>query len=365
MSDFFDSFISTGTQLVSSVVDNIQIVREPSFEEYNAAQRVFGTAGEKGFTFYNLPKFKNCFIVEFVLSEFAKNFITTQLPDTHNGFDVNNVSCFVKDTGLPSFSFNVERVNQYNKKRLMTSTINYKPVTMTFYDTVDGAAYLLMDAYRKYYYGDFFAKTKDAYRNDTLSGVNQFNKIGGTNWGRSVMNNGNYDSQYFFKSINIYEIDNETYTVHNMINVFIQDFTSENKSMESQGEPSTLTLTLDYEACSNFNNSGYQSIAVPTIEIASLITNTDGLGVSGYFKYFGGLDDKTKGLLTIGKIIRAGTAASDIISSVGDILNGNISPDTIRNISGAISSGSKAIGLGSIVSEASSKFGLGNLLGDF
>ena len=72
MSDFFDSFVSTGTNIIGSVIDNIQIVRDPPFEHYNAAQRVFGTAGEQGFTFYNLPKFKNCFIIEFVLSPFAK-----------------------------------------------------------------------------------------------------------------------------------------------------------------------------------------------------------------------------------------------------------------------------------------------------
>lgn len=364
MSDFFDSFVSTGTNIVSSVIDNIEIVRDPAFENYNAAQRVFGTAGEGGFSFYNLPKFKNSFIIEFELTPFAKNFIKTQLPDTHTDFDANNVSCFVKDVTLPSFGFNLETVNQYNKKRLVTGEINYKPSTVLFYDTVDSAAYLLMDAYRKYYYGDFFAKSEQSYRNDVLSTPENFNALG-ANWGRSVMNNGNYDNQYFFKSINIYEIDNETYTVHNMINVFIEDVQLETKSMESEGEPAILGLTMRYEGCNNFGPEGYLSIGVPTMEIAQLITDTEGLGVSGFFKYFGELDDKTKGLTTIGKIIRAGTSVSDIISSAGDILRGDITSDTIRNIGSAVTRGANAIGLGSIVSEASSKFGLGNILGDF
>lgn len=364
MSDFFDSFVSTGTNIVSSVIDNIEIVRDPAFENYNAAQRVFGTAGEGGFSFYNLPKFKNSFIIEFELTPFAKNFIKTQLPDTHTDFEANNVSCFVKDVTLPSFGFNLETVNQYNKKRLVTGEINYKPSTVLFYDTVDSAAYLLMDAYRKYYYGDFFAKSEQSYRNDVLSTPENFNALG-ANWGRSVMNNGNYDNQYFFKSINIYEIDNETYTVHNMINVFIEDVQLETKSMESEGEPAILGLTMRYEGCNNFGPEGYLSIGVPTMEIAQLITDTEGLGVSGFFKYFGELDDKTKGLTTIGKIIRAGTSVSDIISSAGDILRGDITSDTIRNIGSAVTRGANAIGLGSIVSDASSKFGLGNILGDF
>lgn len=364
MSDFFDSFVSTGTSIVNNIVDGIQIVREPQFEHYNAAQRVFGLAGEKGFTTYNLPKFKNCFIVEFVLTPFAKNFIETQLPDTHTGFNTANVSCLVRDTNLPSFSFDLERVNQYNKKRVVAGELEYKPVMMTFYDTVDGAAYLLMDAYRKFYYGDFFQKSAAAFRNDVLSSPDQY-ELTGTNWGRSLMNNGNYDSLYFFQQINIYEIDNETYTVHNMFNVFIADVSLEQKTMDSDGDPSVLSLTLQYEGTGNLNPSGYQSIAMPTLEIATLITNTDALGKSGFFKFFGELDDKTQGLLTIGKIIRAGTAANDIISSVDDILNGNISPDTIRNMGSAIRRGADAIGLGSIVSSANEKFGLGNILGDF
>lgn len=364
MSDFFDSFVSTGTNIISGVIDNIEIIREPPFEHYNAAQRIFGTAGEMGFSFYNLPKFKNSFIIEFVLSPFAKNFIKTQLPDTHTDFDVNNISCFVRDVTLPSFSFNIETVNQYNKKRLIAGDIEYKPSNVVFYDTVDGAGYLLMDAYRKYYYGDFFAKSQGSYRNDLLSTPQNFDAMG-SNWGRSVLNNGNYDSQYFFKSINIYEIDNETYTVHNMINVFIEDVQLENKSMDSEGEPSILSLTMRYEACNNFGPDGYLSIGVPTMEIAQLITNTEGLGVSGFFKYFGELDDKTKGILTVGKIIRAGTAVSDIIASTKDILRGDITPDTIRNIGSAVTKGANAIGFGNIVSEASSKFGLGNILGDF
>lgn len=358
-----DTFVSTGTQVVSSVVQNAQIVRNPQFEAYNAAQRIFGTAGEKGFTTYNLPKFKNSFIVEFVLSEYAKNFIETQLADTHNGFTLGNVSCMVRDVTLPSFSFEVEKVNQYNKTRLITGGITYKPSTIIFYDTVDSAAYLLMDAYRKYYYGDFFAKSPSSFVNDTLSSPNQFDMFGG-NWNRSVMNNGNYDSQYFFKQVNIFEIDGDTYTSHNMINVFIEDVQLDTKSM-SADDPSVMSLTLRYEGCSNFNYQGYQSIAVPTLEIATIITNTDGLGKSGFFKYFGELDDKQKGLLTIGKIIRAGTAGYDIVSSVRDILRGNANADTIRNLGGAVSKGASALGLGSVVSSATEKFGLGNILGDF
>lgn len=364
MSDFLDSLASTTTSIVSDVISSATIVKDPSYEQFNAAQRVFSSAGESGFSNFTLPKLKYSFIVEFKLTNFATNFIETQLPDTHTGFNVNNVSCFVKETNLPSVSFTVEALNQYNRTRYQAGKIDYKPITMSFYDTSDGAAYLLLSAYEKYYYGDFFAKTTGSFRNDVLSSPVEFESFG-ANWGRSVLNVGNSDKQYFFKQINIYEIDNDTYTCHNIYNVFISDVTMETKSMDNTGDPSVITLTLKYEGMSNLGPDGYNAISVPTVGIGSLITDTTSLGKSGFFKYFGELDDKSVGVTTVGKIIRAGTAGYDIISSAKQILSGNVTPDAIRNIGSAVSSGSKALGLGSVVSTASSSFGLGNILGDF
>jgi hypothetical protein len=361
---FLDSLVAVSTDIVGSVVSSASIIKDPPLEQYNAAQRVFSSAGEGGFSNYVLPKLKYSFIVEFVLTSFAKNFIETQLPDTHTGFDVKNVSCFVRDVNLPSTQFTVEQLNQYNRTRLQAGKLDYKPVNMTFYDTVDGAAFLLIDAYRKYYYGDFFVKSAASFRNDVLSTPLEFEAMGG-NWGRSVMNNGNSDKQYFFKQINIYEIDNDTYTCHNMFNVFIEDINLETKSMESSGDPGVISISLKYEGIGHLGPDGYNSISVPTIGIGNLITDTTGLGKSGFFKYFGQMDDKNVGVLTVGKIIRAGTAGYDIITSARDILNGNISPDTIRNIGSAVTKGASALNLGSIISTATSKFGLGNILGDF
>lgn len=364
MSDLFDTVISVGTDIISGIGDAVNIMRTPSFEEYNAAQRIFSSAGAAGFSSYILPKLKYSFIVEFILSEFAINFIETQLPDSHINFDVRNVSCFVRSTDLPSNSFTIDKINQYNKSRIQTGALVYKPVTMTFFDTTDSAAMLLMDAYRKFYYGDFFNKNPNSFRNDVLSSPVQFEGTG-QNWGRSVMNNGNYDSQYFFKQINIYEIDNDTYTCHNMFNVYVEDVSPENKSMDSYGEPSSYTITLEYEGMGNINHFGYPAIGMPTTEIALLITDTQGLGKGGFFKYFGELDDKTLGLSSVGKIIRAGTAGYGIVKSISDILNGNISPDVIRNLGKSVMQGADAIGLDDIMSSANNAFGLGNILGDF
>lgn len=360
----FESAMDFGTEFLSNVASGANIVRSPPRQFLNAAQNVFSSSGEAGNAGYTLPKLPYSFIVEFILSESAKNFIKNHLQDTHSRFDIFNVSCFVRHTDLPTAQFNIEELNQYNKRRYQTGKITYKPVSMGFYDTVDSAALLLYDAYRKYYYGDFYNKTAISFRNDVLSSPVEFERVG-DNWGRSVLNVGNYDGQYFFKQINIYEIDNETYTAHNMFNVYVEDFNVEEKSMDSDGEASTIQLSLRFEGMGNLNPQGYPSIAVPTMEIGALITDTAGLGKAGFFKYFGAMDDRSMGLGTVGKIIRAGTAGYDILSSIEDIIRGDISPDIFRNIGSAVVRGADALGIGSIISSANEKFGLGNILGDF
>ncbi len=363
MADFVNDFVNTGGNIAGKVLDNITIVKDPSNQQYNAAQQIFGTAGEAGFDSFNLPKMKFSFVVEFILSEQAKYFIQNVLGDTHAAFTVLNCSYFVKDAKLPSASFTIDEKNQYNKTRYQSGRIKYKPSTITFYDTVDSSAVLLIDAYKKFYYGDFFNKDANAFVNDTLSSPTQFENISG-NWGRSALNNGQYDNQYFFKAINIYEVDSQNYTVHNMYNAFIEDIETETKSHESQGEPSLLSMSLRYEGMGNNAPIG-PAMGAASVEIANILTNTALFGKSGFFKFFGELDDKSVDALTVSDVIKAGTSVYDIVKSVEDILKGDINSDTIRNIGNAVVRGANAIGLGDVVSSASSKLGLGNILGDF
>lgn len=359
------SFLDTdvlSTDIVSTVKNTV--FKEPTLEEYNAGQKVFSAAGAAGLSDYNLPKMKFSYVLEIQLSAFALNFIKSQLVDTHSNFDLYSVCCFVKDADIPSVSFTLDTLNQYNRTRISTGKMEYTPVNLTFYDTADSAVLLLIDAYKKYYYGDFFNKAPESFQNDVYSSPSGFEGMS-DNWGRSMMNNGDFDNQYFFKAINLYEIDGAKYTAHNMYNAFIESIKMDQKSHESTGEPSLISMTVHYEGAGNYGPDGYTSIAAPTIEIGSILTSADMFGKSGFFKHFGELDDSTQGALSIGKIIRAGASAADIAKATKDILKGDATPDTIRNLGAAISTGSSAIGLGSIVSSASSKLGLGNILGDF
>lgn len=49
----------------------------------------------------------------------------------------NRLSSMVKTSTIPSAEFAVDTKNQYNRKRLTVSAVDYKPVSISVYDTVD------------------------------------------------------------------------------------------------------------------------------------------------------------------------------------------------------------------------------------
>lgn len=370
--DFLDTIGDTVKGVTDTVADTItdvrdlltpEVMRDPPNDQYNAAQKQFGTAGEGGYTSYNLPKMKYSFVVEFVLSSHAKEFLQKTLPpDVSRPFSVYDCSCVIVSTDLPNASFNVEVANQYNRPRLIPGKAEYKPVTMTFYDTVDSAVLILLSAYKKYYYGDFQVKSNLMWANDVVSAPNIYD-LRSSEWGRILSKQGDFDDAYFFKAINIYEVDGEKYTVHNMYNPLITDITTSSKSYESD-DPSTIQFTINYEGIGNIGPIT-DAIAAPSTEIANKLVSADMFGKSGFFTMYGKLDDPNVNVITGSKVLQSVVSGIDVVNDFKDILNGDFTVDTIRNLGNAIQKGTDTISaIGDTIRDTSSKLGLGNIFGD-
>jgi hypothetical protein len=86
---------------------------------YSHASKTFLTNG------YELaPRAKNLFHVYFTVN-------TQQVPALKNAFpspDVAQVGLMVKTAQLPSYELTVETLNQYNRKRLAQTNLDYNPV---------------------------------------------------------------------------------------------------------------------------------------------------------------------------------------------------------------------------------------------
>lgn len=352
-----------------------------STERSVAAQEVFKTkgamqGGERQNAF-NLPKAKYNFLVQFTLSDTAKRMIA----DMHGtAQQLGRMTSFViKDVDKPSFNMTTEKVNQYNRPRLVQGKIEYQPINLTVYDTVDSAALLLIDAYRRYYYGDFSDKSLKSWKYDTISNPQQFEYVhpltpndfeqgdddtGDYSWGRSVFNMGDQNEGYFFTRIDIYEIDGSVYTVHNIHNPVIEAVQFDNKSMESEGEPSSIALTLQYEGVTNIcPETKNKAIARPTAELVSIL-NPDQADAEfnpmQFFKFWGE-NDRTpfsmydenairgfpisRGVgedFSVTSLVASGVAAAQSVAGLVDAVTSGDVLDVASNVKSAIGEGTAA-----------------------
>ena len=89
-----------------------------------------------------VPRQKFQFVVEF------KSTVTT-LQD-----QLDKLKLIIRTAEMPSFQFDTQVLNQYNRKRVIQTRANFQPVTITFNDTRDNKWQNVFKEYLKYYYKD-------------------------------------------------------------------------------------------------------------------------------------------------------------------------------------------------------------------
>ena len=114
-------------------------------KDYAHAAKTFRTNG------YELsPRTKFLFHVFF-------NINTGQIPALQNVFgngDVASVGLMVKTAQLPTYTVSIDTMNQYNRKRLVQSKIQYNPVQIVFNDDQGDLIRNMWYNYFSYYYKD-------------------------------------------------------------------------------------------------------------------------------------------------------------------------------------------------------------------
>lgn len=355
------------------------------YDNLNAAQHIFGLGGRVWESLesnhFNTSKMKFSYVVHFELSDAAKTMIKHMYGvDTPLG---EICSYVIKDVDKPSFSMETTQMNQYNRTRLAQGRITYDPVNMVLYDTVDSAGLKLIDAYRRYYYGDFAQKSLESWRYDSISTPRNFENVHelqeplstdyrdpNYTWGRSVYNQGDQDSGYFFKRIDIYEIDGTTYTVHNLHNPVFTTVGMGTKSHESD-DPDIINLTIQYEGVTNICPvTNQKAISADVADIAPKLAEDDAeFSKSHFYRYWGEMDDgtqrwlnpnQTKGFPDVdggdstltsmmGTALNIGSSIVGGVSAVSSVFSGGVeeAADTLGNVAGAVGEGtavSEAIG---------------------
>lgn len=229
-----------------------------NLRDYTHASKVFRSNG------YELkPRFKFLFHVAFSLN-------IAQIPKLRGALgltDESNLSLVVKTVDLPKYNIQTETLNQYNRKRIVQTKINYDPVTITFHDDGNDLVRNMWYNYYSYYYKDptqkygndnnyngslggqanrtagFNYPTRDIYNQDRL--VNDWGYIG-----ESITdgNTGSSGKPPFFTDIRIFGFDqSHKYAEYVLINPVITNWSHDQYDYAQGTGTMQNSMTVAYE----------------------------------------------------------------------------------------------------------------------
>ena len=113
--------------------------------DYTHASKTFRGGG----TYDLAPRNKFLFYVYFNV-----NLNIPALANLFSGGKLNTVGLLVKTAQLPSYELDVATMNQYNRKRLVQTKINYNPAQIVFNDDTSDLIRNMWYQYYQYYYSD-------------------------------------------------------------------------------------------------------------------------------------------------------------------------------------------------------------------
>lgn len=222
----------------------------PIFTDYQHATKIF-----RANKFQYAPRLKFQFHVYFDIDPQIYFALNTP-PDPNPGL-------MVKSVKLPQYTIQTHQMNQYNRKRIVTTKIKYDPVNIVFHDDNSNTIRNMWYNYYSYYFDD-------------PNNVNGPNGQSSQNSGQSSQTPIKYDftqrDQYlskaaqqdytwgyvgegnqfgvkspFFRAITIYGFNQKTYVAYTLINPVITSFQHDNYAYSEGGGTMENQMGLDYE----------------------------------------------------------------------------------------------------------------------
>ena len=240
-------------------------IGDNGLRDYTHASKTFSTNG------YELaPRFKFNFHTYFNLNTAAIPFLQAMVG---NG-DAASIGLSVKTIDLPSYQISVDTMNQYNRKRLVQSKIEYQPVTITFNDDGGDLIRNLWYNYFSYYYKDpvqqyegvpntngtsgslqttptgFGYNTRDTYSNDRF--VNDWGYVGESYMDGTFAPEG---KPPFFRDIKIYGLNQHHFAAYVLVNPMITDWKHDTYDYSQGGGIMTHTVSIKYETVKYYSGA--------------------------------------------------------------------------------------------------------------
>jgi len=151
----------------------------------------------------------------------------------------NEINVLVKSADLPKYAITSETLNQYNRKKVVQTKVDYQPITIKFHDDNLGITRQLWENYFSYYYADpTTSKVYSTYiRNAMLN--NAYHK--------APYGLDNNSSAPFFDKIVIYQMARRYWNSYTLVNPIITAWNHDSLDY-TNSSPAEQTMTLAYEA---------------------------------------------------------------------------------------------------------------------
>jgi hypothetical protein len=140
------------------------------------------------------------------------------------------IGLLVKNVDLPKFKISTEVVNQYNRKTVVQTKLDYQSVGFTFHDDHNNTTTGLWKAYYNYYFADGLNK-------NGLDVPENFSDTKYKNIGADINESTSYglnnrQTEPFFKSIDIFQLNRKQFTGFRLVNPLISDWTHDKLDQE-------------------------------------------------------------------------------------------------------------------------------------
>ncbi len=159
-----------------------------------------------------------------------------------------DVGLLVKRIDLPKFNITTETLNQYNRKTVVQTKLNYNPVTIEFHDDNQDITNNLWVNYYQFYYKDSNyggSAAGEPQRNEQLTEFKD-TKYKENNYGYGRYNYNN-NPLAFFSTIDIYVMNLGFFTQYTLVNPKITDWQHDSLNQTEGGKILQNRMTLAYE----------------------------------------------------------------------------------------------------------------------
>mgnify|MGYP001335509709 CR=1 FL=1 len=209
------------------------------------ASKLYGLRGQ-------IPRWKNMFFARFVPEVESSGqspskliqIITERLKIRKDPFfsktDMALYSRILSITG-PQIQIESQKLNQYNRKRIVPINYDYGDVQITWRDTVDSVAMNFWKTYYLHFFNQAKVTSRDPGFNDDALTADTFNQ-----WGFNLRDR--ETKQNFFKRIEIYQMQGGSFTRYDLINPYITSWAHDSLGADEFAAVGAHTMNIAYES---------------------------------------------------------------------------------------------------------------------